>query len=325
MRGFTSGLVLTALLFAVSASAQQTPHFSMSVLNKYHFNPASSVFSDRLDIVGVHRDQWNNIPGGPSTQLISGHFPFDFGLSAVGFEFVNDAIGLERQMSLSLSYSQRLNTAYGDIGIGVRAGGEQKSLDQSRLRTPGGNYGESTIEHNDPLLDGQNLSSIVPVFGLSVWYRSYLGFEAGISVNQIPGGKHFGGENFDFETKPVYSVYGEYYVPVLEDWYIIPSGHLYTDFTQTQVYLHALGSYQNIYFGGLGLRGITPNSLDAITLMAGIRINDRFTAYYNYDIGLSGLYRPSNQTHEFSVVYRGGEWTHRRQKPPVIYNPRFLE
>jgi len=323
----TSGYLFVVIFFLLPAwsAAQQSPHFSMSTLNKYHANPAYSVFSDRLEIAGTHRDQWNNLPGAPSTQLISGHFPLDFGISSLGFEFLNDAIGIERSMALSLSYSHRLSTEFGDIGLGMKFGGEQRSLDQSRIRTPGGSYNEDIIFHDDPLLDDRNLSSIVPVFGFSIWYSSYLGFDAGLSVSQLSAGSHFGGEVFSYDLKPVYSLYVDYFIPFMEDWYVVPSGHVYTDLNQTQVYLHGMASFQDQYFGGLGLRGITPNSLDAVTLMVGFRMNDRFTAYYNYDIGLSNIYRPNNQTHEFSVVYRGGEWPHRRQKPPVIYNPRFME
>ncbi|TVR84053.1 MAG: type IX secretion system membrane protein PorP/SprF [Saprospirales bacterium] len=317
-------LFLVFMILIVPAYGQQLPHFSMSALNKYQFNPAVSAFSDRLSAAGYHRDQWRSAPGGPSTQILNAFFPFDYGESALGFQFKNDAIGLERTMSIFVSYAHRFNTEYGSFAIAVNSGAEQKSIDQSRLRTPGGNYVEENIQHNDPLLDASGLRSLVPKFGLSAWY-SYGRWDVGLSAQNFAIGSHFGGDLFSFNLNPVYSLYADYFYPVLEDWFVVPSVHIYSDLNQTQVHFSALGSYQNLYFGGLGLRGATSRSIDALTVMAGVKVNERFSIYYNYDIGLSSMYNPMNQTHEFALIYRGAEWPHSRQRPPVIYNPRFME
>ncbi len=309
---------------AESVFAQQMPHFSMSPVNKFQYNPAISAFENRLVLNGVHRDQWKAFPGAPSTQLINGYMPLDFGVSAVGFNFMNDRIGLEKTMAFSLSYAHRIETAYGPIALALQLGGEQKSIDQSRLRTPGGTYDEEVPDHNDPLLGNDQISSWAPVLGLSAWYAMG-NMEFGLSVRQLSPTGHFSDDPLGYSIQPEVSLYGDYYYPLDGDWYVIPSLHIYTDFKQLQSLLHGKIGFQNQYFGGLGFRGLGSRNADAIVLMAGFRINENFTVYYNYDIGLSDIYRPSAQSHEFTITYRSAEWSSRRERPPVIYNPRFLE
>nr|MBS0037985.1 PorP/SprF family type IX secretion system membrane protein [Saprospiraceae bacterium] len=320
----TSCTFVFLLCIGSNLNAQQSPHFSLSPSNKFQFNAAVSAFDNSMVISGVHRDQWNNIPGGPNTQLINAHMPLEVGMNAVGFQFVNDAIGIEKTLSFSFSYAHLITTGYGPLSLAVQLGGEQKTFDQSRLRTPGGNYNEEIPNHNDPILGNSDLSSWLPTLGLSAWY-SRGNMDLGLSVKQLTSGGHFSGEPFSYSMQPEVSVYGDYFLPIDESWAVIPSIHIYTDLKQVQNFVHGLVGYENQYFGGLGLRGLGTRTFDAIAIMAGVRLNDRFTVYYNYDLGVSNIYRPNNQTHEFMVVYRSLRWTGHSKKPPVIYNPRFLE
>lgn len=317
-------LILLCSGFFLQLHSQQPAHFSMANLNKYQINPAVSGFTETLNIVGVHRDQWNNISGGPSSQLLTAHFPIDIGRSAFGINFISDAIGVEKTLALSFSYAQLFRTDYGNVSIAIQAGAEQKSLDQSRLRTPEGTYSGGFFNHEDPLLGLSDISSFVPVAGVSGWFSNGT-LDIGLSVRQISFGTHFSDSPISYSVKPEFSLYADYFLPVNENWFVIPSIHLYSDATQLQGITQALASFRNLYYGGIGLRGLTPNSIDAISVMAGIQINDRFTIYYNYDIGLSSVYNPNNQTHEFMIIYRSPKWSQARRKPPVIYNPRFLE
>lgn len=304
--------------------AQQLSNFSLSSINKYQFNPAVSVFDNTMVISGTHRNQWSNIAGSPSSQLFNAYFPIDYGVSAGGIQLANDAIGVERSLSLSLSYARMFNFEWGKLSIGVMGGAEQKQIDQSLLRTPGGFYREDDINHRDPILGNNDIKSFIPIFGFSSWI-SFRGFEGGLSVRQLSPLSHFSDNIMSYRTKAEYSTFVDYFLVVDEGFFLIPSFHIYTDLRKVQTWTHLLAGLNNQYFAGLGIRGFSPSSIDAIGLTVGIRLNDRFIFYYNYDIGLSEIYQASGSTHEIMVVYRMPEWKSGRQRPPVIYNPRFLE
>ena len=320
-------ILIIGLMFSLGFQevySQQLSHFSLSPINKFQFNPAVSVFDNTMVITGVHRNQWTNIAGSPSSQLVNAYLPLDYGISAGGFQLATDAIGVENSLSLSVTYARMFNFEWGRASVGLLGGLEQKRIDQSALRTPGGFYGENEINHRDPLLDNRNISSWVPVFGLSAW-ATYRGFEGGLSIRQLSPISHFQNEEISYRPKGEFSLFVDYFMVLDDGLFLIPSLHIYSDLRKVQTFIHALAGFNNQYFGGFGVRGYSPNSLDAIALTAGIRLNDRFVFYYNYDIGLSELYQASGSTHEIMLVYRMPEWRSDRTPPPVIYNPRFLE
>jgi type IX secretion system PorP/SprF family membrane protein len=317
-------IILVSSLSIHNNSAQQLSHFSLSSINKYQFNPAVSAFDNTMVITGIHRNQWTDIAGAPSTQHFNAYMPFDYGISSVGIQIVSDAIGVENSLSLALSYAQMFNFEWGKLSLGVQAGAEQKRIDQSLLRTPGGFYGEDQLDHRDPILGSNDISSLIPIFGLSSWI-TFRGFEGGLSLRQLSPIAHFSDESMSYRSKAEYSAFVDYFMVLDEGLFLIPSFHLYTDLSKFQTWTHVLVGLNNQYFGGLGIRGYSPSSIDAIGLAVGMRLNDRFVFYYNYDIGLSEIYQASGSTHELMLVYRKPAWKSGRQRPPVIYNPRFLE
>ena len=75
-----------------------------------------------------------------------------------------------------------------------------------------------------------------------------------------------------------------------------------SDGAQTQTDIGAL-MYYDQFFGGLTLRGLNSNSLDAMNSIVGLKINDHLRVSYSFDIGLSALRTFHDGTHEFIINY----------------------
>jgi len=68
-------LVLLAVGFAFSASAQQRPHYTQYILNNYIINPAVAGIENYTDVKISHRQQWVGLDGAPVTTYITIHGP----------------------------------------------------------------------------------------------------------------------------------------------------------------------------------------------------------------------------------------------------------
>ena len=87
------------------------------------------------------------------------------------------------------------------------------------------------------------------------------------------------------------------------------------------------GSFQAFYrekfLVGVGFRGLTTNSRDAIMAHLGMRLNEKTLLLYTYEWPLSGLGAVNRGSHEIGLQYRWGAPIGAGKLPPVINNPRF--
>lgn len=77
-------------------------------------------------------------------------------------------------------------------------------------------------------------------------------------------------------------------------------------------------------FAGASFRGLSSSARDAAVLLGGLRINERTTLAYSFDIPLSALQAANRGSHELLLRYELNKPIGRGKLPPVIYNPRFL-
>ena len=181
-------LLFFALCMTISLFAQQPSQYSLYMFNPFSFNPAYAGMDNSLSITGVYRKQWSGLNDSPITQNINIHAPLYVLSGGIGINVENDRLGLERNLSATLSYNFQLPV--GDIGvfaIGASGGVFQKTLDGARIRTPEGIYedGGTVIIHNDDLpLPTTEVSEMTPTFNAGIYFQSET-FEAGLSAINI--------------------------------------------------------------------------------------------------------------------------------------------
>jgi len=312
-------IFLLCCCLSYQSKAQQSVQWTQYILNQYAINPAYAGLDRSLSISAGIRSQWSQFPGSPKTQIINGHIPLYFLSGAGGFTLVNDELGAFKRTSATVSYNFVLSSPIGLISGGLRIGGQQISINSEALTTPTGFYSDNLFDHNDPRLINANLDGFAPVWSLGAYYAGE-SLELGVTFDNISNTSEAGSSTFN--EKSVLSLFGSYQFPLTEVIALEPNLLLRTDGASTQLDLGTL-AYYNQFIAGISMRGYNVNTLDAIGVLAGIRVSDNVRVSYSFDVGLSELRRFHDGTHEFLVNYNLNKPIRTGELPRIIYNPRY--
>ncbi|WP_235296736.1 PorP/SprF family type IX secretion system membrane protein [Portibacter marinus] len=310
------------LIISSSAIAQQPMQFSQFMFNKYQMNPAYAGFEYSLNVTGVYRSQWNELPTQPRTQNVNAHLPMYILNGALGINVANEQIGYFNNTLGTISYNYVLETTLGLFSGGLKAGLMQSALSGSLLRTPSGIYEDPTISHQDPILSELNESGVGVLYGAGVYFIGNF-FEAGLSISTFPS-TSISISDTKVELIPYINFYGESNIDLNDNLIVAPSIMVRSDLVQTQIDVAAIAKLSGNIFGGLGVRGYNSRTLDAAIVYAGWRFNEHYTLSYAYDIGVSALRSVHDGTHEILLNYNLNKLIGAGLPPKIIYNPRYL-
>ncbi len=313
-------IFFVGILGSNDVTAQQSPQWTQYVLNQYAINPAYAGLDRSLSITAGLRSQWSQFPGSPKTQMISGHIPMYLLSGSVGAMLINDELGSFNRTSASVSYNFVLDAPIGLISGGFRIGAQQVTINNEELITPGGNYFDNIIDHQDPRLQAANLSGVSPIWSLGLFYVRDL-LEIGFSVDNVPGNSLEAGSS-TFTERVVATFFGSYQYPISDFLSIEPNVLVKSDGSQTQLDIGLLGHY-NQFIAGFSFRGYDANSIDAVGVIAGVRVTNNIKVSYSFDLGLSALRQFHDGTHEFLINYNLNKPIRTGELPRIIYNPRY--
>ena len=286
-------------------------------------NSAYGGFDYSLSVTGHYRNQWAGFDDRPLSANINAHMPLYIINGGVGLSLSNDKIGPFGNTTGSISYNYVIQSPYGLFSIGANLGFQQLRLDGSDLRTATGIYEGGLIDHLDPILRGTTITGIGPSYGVAAYFKENF-LQAGISMTNLPSYNVSVGE-IDYKRQQVYNIFVEYKLPIFDNISITPSIFLKSDFIQTQGEVFGFVSYDSKYFGGVGFRGYSGNTIDALTLMAGLQLSKHYKVSYSYDLGISGFRNNNEGTHEFILNYNLAKAIGLGLPPKIIYNPRYLD
>ncbi|UKN02040.1 PorP/SprF family type IX secretion system membrane protein [Paracrocinitomix mangrovi] len=113
--------LLVFLLFGQLSFGQQDKQLTHYIFDKMSYNPAATGFNGFCGTF-IYRNQWDRVQDAPNTTLINiqGNIPQQgFG---VGMSFTNDAIGFQRNNTLTLNGAFHLKTPAGVLSSGIGLG-----------------------------------------------------------------------------------------------------------------------------------------------------------------------------------------------------------
>lgn len=313
--------ICCVMLIAGSIFGQQPMQFTQHMFNKYHFNPAYAGMEYSLSVTAANRNQWSGLEGNPQSQQVNAHMPFYLWNGALGAMVSNETLGAEGRTSIALSYNFVLDTELAIFSLGARLGAQQFRINGGKLRTSEGVYEGGTIDHNDPILFAGSANGISPTYEIG-GYFIFDQLEGGITVGNYPS-NNVAVENIDISQKTYSSISVQYSIYVNDYLEIIPSLIVQSDFNQTQVNFAGLVKYDNRYYFGTNVRGYSGKTLDAVSLITGMKINRHYRISYAYDLSLSDLRNFSDGSHEFILNYNLNKLIGAGLPPKVIFNPRY--
>jgi type IX secretion system PorP/SprF family membrane protein len=259
-------------------------------------------------------------------QHVNAHMPLDMISSGIGLKVDNDGIGAHQTTQILMSFNYRLALGReATLSAGVGGGYMQYNLDGNKLRAPEGTYLEPAFSHNDPLLPEGNVRAGSPVVeaGLFLDWRA---LQAGLSVQPVFSPVLKPDDQGGFALQPVqhYLFYAAYTIALSQDFSIQPSVLTKTDIKQTQMEISSTIRWGENIFAGASYRGLTANDRDAVVLFGGLRVNEKLSLGYAYDLSLSPLKDVNRGSHELLLRYSLNKPIGAGKLPPIIYNPRFI-
>ncbi|MCE7924894.1 MAG: type IX secretion system membrane protein PorP/SprF [Haliscomenobacteraceae bacterium CHB4] len=314
------------LWYALGLSAQQFPQYSLYMLNPYSYNPAYAGLDNTLVANGMYRQQWSNLEGAPATVHFNAHLPLFVISSGVGLKVENDIIGAHRVTLALLSYNYQLELGRSALlSAGFSAGYMQYSLDGNKLRAPDGVYEPAGFNHNDQFLPEGKVNAGTPLLEAGIFLQIKK-FQVGASMQPAfaPVLSVSGDDALKIEPVQHYFFTAAYAFDVGEHLSIRPSAVAKTDFVETQVEISSVLQWNENIFAGASFRGFGESDRDAAVILAGLRLNDKTSLGYSYDIPLSPLNSANRGSHELLLRYSLNKPIGAGKLPPIIYNPRFL-
>jgi len=152
-----------------AAYAQQDPQFSQNRFNQLTVNPGFAGSTGPINVSILNRFQWVGFPGAPVTTV----FNADASLhlvgkdDGIGLSIINDVIGFEKNVSVGLNYSWRIQLGNGKLGSGISLGLMNKNLNFDMT----GIDGADLVNLSDPSLPQGKVSGIMADIGLGLFYK----------------------------------------------------------------------------------------------------------------------------------------------------------
>jgi type IX secretion system PorP/SprF family membrane protein len=161
-----AALTLTLLAFR-PASAQKEVLYSQYLVNSLSINPATAGSRESFHLTAFFRRKWISLPNAPVTQSVSVDGAVANGRVGLGFQALNDRMGLFGATGISGSVAYRFNLpALAKLSIGVQGGFNVLPLFDFATATA--------------------LNRAIPSFGLGIYYQSDR-FFGGISTPELTG------------------------------------------------------------------------------------------------------------------------------------------
>lgn len=159
-------------LVSISANAQQDAQYTNYMYNTININPAYAGSRGALSIFGLHRTQWAGLDGAPTTNSFSINSPIADSKVGLGVSFVNDALGVmdENTISIDVSYTIDLNDRDSKLSFGVKGSGNFLNVAYSKLN----NYNPY-----DPNFQQDIQGQFNPNIGAGIYWhneKTYFGF-----------------------------------------------------------------------------------------------------------------------------------------------------
>jgi type IX secretion system PorP/SprF family membrane protein len=280
-------LLPAVLLCASSAFAQQEPQFTQFWNALSYFNPATGAREYDHEAYAVVRDQWTNVYGNPSTQLLSYSSKLRGINSSVGGSYMHENIGFSNFHKVKATYAYQLQLGrYTSLSFGLAAGFQYMK--------------NSTVFFPGPFVDSTfwaPSTRFTADFGVALRWRK---LDLGLSVTQLPQSKYangyrdalhlFGFAGYDIQI----SAKGRYKPAFI----VRPQVFLKTDFNFYSLDFNLLFKYNYLY------AGVTLRSNDCIGLMAGWDIKGKFRVSYAYEMSFSKLNNGIfGSTHEIGLGF----------------------
>lgn len=299
-------------LLASIAHSQNQLNLGQYMIHQPFINPAANGSYQNLTFAGFYKAQWVKFNGAPVIQGFNAIIPFGNKKQSIGLTATHDAIGINNNAEISVTYAYRAKVAVNSyLVFGLGGSLDLIQSDYNKLHT---------ITPDDPLF--QSSSPLVPLpdfkFGLYFFRNKfYAGFALPNLMNNrvtfTTGGASVGSTQFDMDYLH-YHFHTGYSFKLNSKWDLNAST-LFKQVSGAPLQADLNGQFMYNKKIGFGASYRTSNELIGI-LTLGLSPEFKFSYAYEYNMGDIGNY--STGTHELMLIYQLAP-----PKESVIAVPRF--
>lgn len=279
------------ILIGASSVAQQRPVMSTYMFNGLALNPAYAGSLNLFVATFIHRKQWINVEGAPTSQIFTVHNSFLSNQIGAGLMVTKDKVGVHEETALYTSYAYKIKTSLGILALGLSGGFDNRRADFTQL---------TVLNSEDPLLSTAS-TRFTPNFGTGIYFANpilYVGF----SIPYILENKLYEVENASTQSKASRYYYGTagLVLDLNRNIKLAPS-FLVTAQEQNRL---SWDFNATVIFDEIAYAGVSYRNGDAIVILAQMILNENFRVGYSYDATTSSLSNHSKGSHEIMLIYR---------------------
>ena len=319
-------LIFIFLLFAgFLAHSQQVPQYSQYQRNQFMVNPAAAGVYDFVDVTLSGRWQWLGVADAPRTSYLAFSVPVKFkpkfynpGIRTssgivenpeiktgklkhtFGGQLLADQYGAFRKMAFSGTYAIHIPmTKKINLSFGVKAGLSNNTFFANQAQVlnviaPGQNpYVDATY---DNFIQNQSNKYLMDIgAGLYMYSNKFF---LGLAAEQLTRDLvEFGQGTANFNPQVHFNLIGGYKIPVGDNLTVTPGFLLkYMNPSPLSIDGNIQLEYKNWLWLTVGYR-----HTDAMLIMAGMNVSERFKIGYSYDYSLSRFNNFSSGGHELTL------------------------
>jgi type IX secretion system PorP/SprF family membrane protein len=292
-------LFIPVLFIACALHAQQLAQYSHYMFNGLPFNPAYAGSKETINADLLYRSQMGGFEGNPETFQLGVHSLIKGKDLGVGFDMVQDRLGVEKQTIAHISNSYRFQIDNGNyISMGLSAGMIHYTLNSSGLETD---------EPDDQLLQIAENGYIMPDARFGVYYNAGQ-YYAGWSMTSLLGDhKKTAGETGIQKPRVQYILTSGYLSDINDRLKLYSSFFSRTNFKDPALLdiSNFLLIQEKIWVGAsyrmtIGAEQTGSNSL---ACLSEIYINPQIRLGYAFEYNLTALDTYGHGTNEFSIGY----------------------
>ena len=280
--------------------AQQDKQLTHYIFDKMSFNPAATGFKGICGTF-VYRNQWDRVQDAPNTTLLNFQASLPGQNLGVGLSFTNDAIGFQRNNTLTVNAAYHLRTNYGVLSGGIGIGILNVGFSPNWIPP-------QTPWYNDPLLNGATAGTGFDANLGLMWHGISHPYFVGISTTHLVPLKL---QDLNWNVARHYYVLGGYNFRLRTERQIDikPSVLIKADGAGAIFDLNVMSDFwltpYSYVWGGLTYR-----MADAVAIQAGFAWSPRqivsvnmFKVGYSFDIMTNPLNQYGKGTHELMINF----------------------
>jgi type IX secretion system PorP/SprF family membrane protein len=294
-RLFFSFITFASAALAPGVRAQEDAQFSQYFRAMGYYNPAYAGAGEGLNIFGLQRMQWVNMPGAPTQSFINLDMPLRTGQTntGLGVTLFTESIGLFRNSRIAGQFAWKRSLLGGTLSLGVQPGLASVTFDGAKAE-----LGESEYhDDEDEAIPRTEVNGMAFDINAGLYY-THTKFYIGIASTHILEPELQLEENISTYIGRAYNLTGGYNIQLKNSLFELqPSVFMKTDLQSFQVDVTARLVYNKMFSGGLSWRGY-----EAVVLL-GVSFSN-IEVGYAYDFPTGALLKASSGSHELALRYK---------------------